>query len=262
MPLNNQHIRMDDCEIWTPERKIIVVNNRPEFLDHFMADKELVSADNPIVTGCAPIIAGHVPDPENYSQHIDEYFNLRALPLKKAGEDIFRIPNQLAPLYGNTIKAMAEKEYARSQFATFKHAFLFLSRSYVHASASQRDSFWHQDNSEVIKAMLGNKISLKIPAHSYLTSDFSPTQLQSRPIPNATEIFTKAARADVAEGLTFRLTPYQIALMNDYVWHRGMKSETGGMRSFVNVMFLADKEVEDMLARAPQPLVFKSSLDF
>lgn len=243
MVLRNDDPSLNPSEIWELYGSGRVITHAPEYDDH-------ISTAFNRLSGCAALSAGRVPDPENFSRDTgtEGYIDINHLPIKYPYQDEYRIPKALAPLYRNTLRAIFEDQYARNPEAAFaKSAVLYITRTHLQKNAYQRTSEWHRDGpvsaSRFIHPLI--PVSTDIPAHIYVVSDSTPTEVQSRPVHNGDDMFGDINKEKpVQENAVRQLEPYEIGLMNSYVWHRGTRAAQNGLRTFMAVMFLPHKPME------------------
>ncbi len=199
------------------------------YADH--ADKKLLDK-----TGYGALTIGHVPDPEAFSSDaINQEFAINFTMIKRARSEDYHVP-KIFSQYEKTIKLIAEDQDVRSTNSFNKYAFLFLQRSFVKAGAYQRNDNWHRDNlpHDISRHyMCGNDD----PCSIYLVSDKVPTIVQSKPVDNAYGIFKQHGGSIVTDPHTRQLAPYEIVLMNEYVYHRGEYSKEACMRNFMVVLY-------------------------
>lgn len=246
MPLSNNHIRFENAEIWTPSGARSVRGHHEAYDEHRLCDHFHRA-------GCPAISVGRVPNPESYSIDgmTEGYIDVYRLPIKTAGSNEYRIPAELAR-YADTVKLIAEDQHARSPAALFKHAVLYVTRSFVPRNSFQRTPSWHRDDGESVGARLqcDKPVSLNVPVHVYVASDIVPTQVQSQPVGNAYSLFGHPHGNQAEQQQSSRLLdPYEIVLMNNYVWHRGTLAAEGTMRNFLSVMYLPTEAVEQGIAK-------------
>lgn len=240
MALQNDHLKLDQAEIWTPSGNAVIRPHSEAYEEHFLADHFRYA-------GCPYVRVGAVPDPALFSQDtlIEGYINIDRLSIKRPGSNEYTIPAELSR-YANTIKAIAEDQHARSLAATFKHAVLYVTRSYVHPSGFQRTPNWHRDDGDTISRLIpdGQNYAADVPAHIYIVSDVIRTQVQNKTAHDSGELFGHPHGNAVEQAETSTLLdPYEIGLMNNYVWHRGTRAEQGALRNFLSIMYLPGKEV-------------------
>jgi hypothetical protein len=210
-----------------------------------------------MLSGSRPAHVGYAPRPAGGLAEKFGDVQIHGLLIKAAGQDEFQIPREIGKVYGSAIKAMAEDQYARSPYATLKHALLIITRSTLFANSYQRTGGeWHADDMSEMKRQLSGYATVtdKIPAHTYLVSDFAPTMVQSEPVENAYHLFYD--QRDVTQRMqnSIRtLDPYEIVLMNDYVWHRAQRAPENGVRNFVIVMFVPTQTMEKLIPCGPRP---------
>lgn len=185
--------------------------------------------------GCGALTIGTVPDPEVFSGPApQEEFVIDFTMIKRARDEVYYIPREFAQ-YENTIRAVAEDQDVRSTNSFNKFAFLFLHRSVVQAGHHQRNSDWHRDalpDNIARYYMCGNDE----PCNIYMVSDTSPTVVQSEPVKKAQAVF-KNGLPEEAAAHSRQLDPYEIALINDYVYHRGVLVKEACLRTFMVVMY-------------------------
>lgn len=242
MALKNNHLQLEKAEIWTPSSAGAVIPHSEYFEEDTLKDHFHRS-------GCAALGVGSVPDPALFSEDrlIEGYVEIERLPIKQAGSDEYRIPAELSR-YANTIKAIAEDQHARSLAATFKHAVLYVTRNYVHRNSFQRTPNWHCDDANTVRRFIpdSDNFAPQIPAHIYVVSDCVPTRVQSAPVHNAYTLFGHPQGNQSEQMEKSRLLkPYEIGLLNNYVWHRGTLAETGALRNFLSIMYVPGKAVEE-----------------
>lgn len=248
MIVRNDDFRLGPSEIWTPCGSGRVTAHAPEY------DEHISTAFNQM-SGCAALSAGRVPDPENFSRNTgtEDYIDINRLVIKFPYQDEYRIPKFLAPMYGKTLRAIFEDQYARNaEAACAKSALLYVTRTYLQKGQYQRIPDWHRDETRSVSRSVNPLIPLstKIPPHIYTVSDSTPTQVQSRPVHNGDELFGDDAsdkEKPVRENAVRLLKPYEIGLMNSYVWHRGTRAAQDGVRTFLSVMFLPHKPMENAI---------------
>jgi hypothetical protein len=252
--LRKEDIHWDKAEIWTPDTLPVAIPDHPEEFD------EHVLRDHFTRAGCAGVSIGHVPNPQDFSNNIltDGYADIYRMPIKNAGSNEYRIPAELAR-YAGAIKLIANDQHARSPAARHKHAVLYVTRNHVSKNSFQRTPNWHCDDGESIAVRFQpeNPVATNIPVHVYIASDCITTQVQSKPVANAYSLFGHA-HGSVAEQnqCSRKLDPYEIALINNYVWHRGTLAEEASMRNFISVMYLPTVAIEKDIqsgAYAPKP---------
>ncbi|MGZ9097793.1 MAG: hypothetical protein ACXW30_05810 [Micavibrio sp.] len=246
MPLTRQDLRLENAVIWTP-------SGTGQVRAHHESYDEQAIRDHFHRAGCPAISIGHVPNPTVYSAGdlMDGYIDVYRLPIKTAGSNEYRFPVELAR-YADTVKLIAEDQHARSPAALFKHAVLYVTRSFVPRNSFQRTPSWHCDDGESIGARLqcDKPVSLNVPVHVYVASDIIPTQVQNQPVSNAYSLFGHPHGSQAEQKQASRvLNPYEIALMNNYVWHRGTRADEGTMRNFLSVMYLPTDAVEQGIAK-------------
>ena len=208
-------------------------------------------------SGQGGMVIASIADPENFSRDTmtEEYIDIHALPIKQAGNDEYRIPCEIDHLYSGAIHQIFADQYARSPAARDKKAILYAQRSYVQSGMSQRTPGWHRDRAETINA--GNdgfiRPSLRIPLHTYIVSDFATACVQAVPVNNAADVFPAEGTTDepLKSGAAVKLEPHQIALFNDYAWHKGGKApkQQGGLRNFLCIVFVSTEPMENAIAR-------------
>lgn len=124
MQINNENLKKNDCDIWTPDGSGQVLHDDPGYDDHVMRADRMES-------GYPALHCGAIPDPEIFSrQDTESYFNINAYPLKQAGSNDYKIPRHLAPLR-SFIEAAANDQHRRNKLADMKHAVLFYRRWHV-----------------------------------------------------------------------------------------------------------------------------------
>lgn len=199
------------------------------YADH--ADKALLDR-----TGHGALRIGHVPDPDIFSSDSpNEEFIIDFTLIKRAREAVYHVPQQFAQ-YENTIKVIAEDQEVRSTNAFNKYAFLFLQRSFVKAGHFQRNDNWHRDHlPQNISQYYG--CGNNDPCSIYLVADKVPTVVQDKPVENAHGIFKQHGGSIVTDPYTRQLDPYEIALMNEYVYHRGTVTQDACMRTFMVMIY-------------------------
>ena len=240
MALKNNDLQLEKAEIWVPSGAGPVVPHPDAFEEETLKDHFRRS-------GCAALGVGYVPDPALFSEDrlVEGYIDIERLPIKRAGSDQYVIPAELSR-YANTIKAIAEDQHARSLAATFKHAVLYVTRNYVRQNSFQRTPSWHCDDADIVSSFIHDSgdYAPEIPAHIYVVSDIVPTRVQAAPAHNAYSLFghPHGSQAEQAEKSRL-LQPYEIGLLNNYVWHRGTLAETGTLRNFLSVMYVPGKAV-------------------
>lgn len=242
MVLKNHNLRLENAEIWTPS------GNGP-FVPHSDSFEEDFLKDHFRHAGCAAIEAGFVPDPDRFTADnlTEGYIEIERLPIKRAGSNAYTIPAELAR-YAGTIKAIAEDQHSRSLAATFKHAVLYVTRNYVHQNTFQRTPSWHCDNADTVSCFIpdGDNYAADVPAHIYLVADAVPTQVQNAPVHNAYSLFGHPHGHQGQQAEKSRvLQPYEIGLLNNYVWHRGTLAETGILRNFLSIMYVPGAAVAE-----------------
>lgn len=246
MPLTRQDLRLKNAEIWTP-------SGAGQVSKHHEAYNEQSIRDHFHRAGCPALSIGRVPNPGAFSIDglIEGYIDVYRLPIKNAGSNEYRIPAELAR-YADTVKLIAEDQHARSPAALFKHAVLYVTRSFVPRNSFQRTPSWHCDDGESIGARLqcDKPVSLNVPVHVYVASDIIPTQVQNQPVSNAYSLFGHPHGNQAEQQRASRLLdPYEIVLMNNYVWRRGTLAAEGTMRNFLSVMYLPTAELEQGISR-------------
>lgn len=231
-----------------------IVDHPPEYDDH-------KTLDHLLETGTRSVYVGDVPDPEVFSSSLPKEFfkgaDISGLTIKNPGSDEYRIPREIGHL-GKTIQAIMEDQFARCPLAFYKHAILFFSRSNLEAGDVQRTPNWHRDNPGASCSLTNHfgMVSRNIPAQIYIVSDRAPTMVQSEPLKNRFDMFSGHDKElPVREGVVRQLRPYEIALMNSYVWHRGMPADNAGERSFVAVAFVPIQPMENIIPRVAPPKI-------
>lgn len=209
-------------------------NKRLEHLPACFADY----ADMAVMekTGCGAVTIGTVPDPENFSSGVgDEPVLTDFIRIKRAGSGTYHIPRLFTP-YEKTIEIIAEDQAVRSPNVFNKHAFLLIHRSLVRTGHFQRNDDWHCDT---LPESLARQYDCNRngPHHFYLVSDRVPTVVQSRAVENARNIFKCHGGAEITAPHSRQLDPYEIILMNDYVYHRGVVAKEPCMRNFMVMMY-------------------------
>ncbi len=242
MALKNQDLRLENAEIWTPSGAGAVVPHSEFFEDDFLKDHFRHS-------GCAALGVGYVPDRDLFTQDnfTEGYVEIERLPIKRAGSNEYTIPAELSR-YANTIKAIAEDQHSRSLAATFKHAVLYVTRNYVSQNSFQRTPAWHCDDADTVSCFIPDhdNYAADVPAHIYVVADHVPTQVQNAPAHNAYSLFGHPQGHQGQQAEKSRvLQPYEIGLLNNYVWHRGTLAETGTLRNFLSIMYVPGKAVAE-----------------
>ena len=247
MALRKEDINWDKAEIWTPQaRSVAIPDHSEEFDEHTLRDHFTRA-------GCSGLRIGYIPNPEEFSNNIltDGYADIYRMPIKDAGSNEYRLPAELAR-YADTIKLIAEDQHARSPAAQYKHAVLYVTRNYVPRNSFQRTPSWHCDGGESVAVRFNSDkpVAPNVPVHVYIASDCITTQVQSKPVANAFSLFGHP-HGSVAEQdrCSRKLDPYEITLMNNYVWHRGTRAEEGAMRNFISVMYLPTATIENGLQK-------------
>jgi hypothetical protein len=142
---------------------------------------------------------------------------------------------------------IAEDQEARSSVSRLKYAFAMLHRCHVGAKQFQRTDRWHRDT--LPPAIINHyRCTDKIPVQIYLTSDVVPTVVQSEGVAKAGSVFERSGSPQAAKH-SRQLDPYEIVLMNDYVYHRGAVAEQDSMRNFLVVLYAARQDIETILGK-------------
>lgn len=246
MPLLAQDLRLENAEIWTP-------SGAGQVREHHESYDEQTIRDHFHRAGCPALSVGHIPNPVAYSGGglSAGTIDVSRLPIKNAGSNQYRLPAELAR-YADTIKRIAEDQHARSKAALFKYAVLYVTRSFVSRNSFQRTPSWHCDDGESVASRIqcDKPASLNVPVHVYVASDVVPTQVQNQPVSNAYSLFGHPHGSLAEQKQASRLLdPYEIVLMNNYVWHRGTFAAQGTMRNFLSVMYLPTAELEQGISR-------------
>ncbi len=249
--LSNACIEPGETLVLEPLAARNITDHLPEYDDHILSDELLK-------TGIRSVRVGDVPDPGVFSSTLSEVFfkgaNITALPIKPFGSNECRIPKELSHLK-KTIQFIMDDQFTRCPMAHYKQALLFFSRSLVLEGEIQRTPGWHRDSARIESS--SDLTSRNIPAHIYIVSDHAPTMIQEKPLKDRFNMFAKAMAQDPAHaGVVRQLKPYEIALMNNYVWHRAMPATHPGWRSFIAVMFAPSRNMELALRptlRTPLP---------
>lgn len=270
MQINNENLKKNDCDIWTPDGSGQVLHDDPGYDDHVMRADWMES-------GYPALHCGAIPDPEIFSrQDTESDFNINAYPLKQAGSNDYKIPRYLAPLR-SFIEASANDQHRRNKLADMKHAVLFYRRWHVFYDQGQVSTQWHID--DALGPIMLNGLSTHafypapdMPVHIYATSDLAGTQVQTNPVPNAKLVFsghTGYAVAGVQAENTRITAPYEIVLMNGYTHHRAVSlsevfsraaaqnypslqpllEPTRALRSFAAVMYIPTDPMRDLLGQ-------------
>lgn len=205
-----------------------------------LTDRPDAMSDRPDLTrlseeGCGALTIGTVPDPEKFSsREPDIEFAVDFTMIKRAGDDTYYFPRAFEN-YEKTLMLIAEDQAARSESARDKFAFVFLQRSFVKAGQFQRNDDWHRDSIPYDIATQ-HKCGHDAPCSIYLVSDIVPTVVQDKSVEKAKMIFKFGTEVQAASH-SRALKPYEIALMNEFVYHRGDHAKQGCMRNFLAVMY-------------------------
>lgn len=226
--IRRMRIDFNKAAQWVPTGRAILADRPASFSDH--PDIARLSRN-----GCGALSIGTVPDPEKFSsREPDEEFAVDFTLIKLAGSDVYHLPPALDN-YEKTIMTIAEDQAARSQKAHNKYAFVFLQRSFVKAGQFQRNDNWHRD-SLPLSISLQHKCGKDEPCSIYLVSDIVPTIMQAGEVEKAESLFRYGAEDQITPHAR-ALKPYEIALMNEYVFHRGDLAKADCMRNFLVVMY-------------------------
>lgn len=176
-----------------------------------------------------------VPDPDKFlSREPDVEFVADFTMIKQAGSEVYHLPRAFTN-YEKTLMTIAEDQDVRSENALNKYAFVFLHRSFVRAGQFQRNDNWHRD-SMPRDITSQYKCSKDAPCSIYLVSDIVPTIVQTESVEKASSFFQYGAEAQIAPH-SRALKSYKIALMNEYVFHRGNHAKEDCLRNFLVVMY-------------------------
>jgi len=205
-----------------------------------LTDRPVAFGDCPDIArlsefGCGALSIGMVPDPEKFSsREPDVEFVADFTMIKQAGSEVYHLPRAFSN-YEKTLMAIAEDQDARSENALNKYAFVFLQRSFVRAGQFQRNDNWHRDSMprDIITQYRCGKDA---PCSIYLVSDIVPTIVQTESVEKASAFFQYGAEEQIAPH-SRALKPYEIALMNEYVFHRGDLAKQDCLRNFLVVMY-------------------------
>ncbi|MGZ9097792.1 MAG: hypothetical protein ACXW30_05805 [Micavibrio sp.] len=205
-----------------------------------LTDRPAAFGDHPDIArlsdfGCGALSIGMVPDPEKFSSpEPDVEFAADFTMIKQAGSDVYHLPRAFAN-YEKTLMTIAEDQDVRSENARNKYAFVFLQRSFVRAGQFQRNDNWHRD-SMPRDITSQYKCGKDAPCSIYLVSDIVPTVVQTEGVEKASALFQFGTEDKIAPH-SRALKPYEIALMNQYVFHRGDLAKADCMRNFLVVMY-------------------------
>lgn len=225
---------------WVPPGTHQIANDHPDHRD----DSDLKRLDR---DGCGALTIGHVPDPGLYSaDHPDGEFVTDFTMIKRSGDDEYHIP-EIFKNHAGAIMTIAEDQEARSKISRLKYAFAMIHRKQVNAGQFHRNDNWHRDTMP-FDIKRNYMCSDKLPCQIYLTSDVIPTMVQTQGVPDAARIFKRGQDAETAPHAR-QLKPYEIALINDYVYHRGVVAEESAMRSFLVVLYAARQDVEGLMGK-------------
>lgn len=225
---------------WVPPGTHQIANDHPDHRD----DSDLKRLD---ANGCGALTIGAVPDPSRFSaDHPDGEFVVDFTMIKRSGDDVYHVP-EVFKNYMGAIMTIAEDQEARSKVSRLKYAFAFLHRRHVPAGQFHRNDNWHRDTMP-FEIRRNYMCTDRLPCQIYLTSDAIPTMVQSEPVEEASRVFRRD-RAKEVEPHTRQLKPYEIALMNDYVYHRGVVADEPVMRNFLVVLYASRKEIEPLVGK-------------
>jgi hypothetical protein len=238
----SRRIRVDfnNAAEWVPPGTHQIANDHPDHRD----DSDMKRLDR---EGCGALTIGHVPDPARFSaDHPEGEFVTDFTLIKRSGDDVYHIP-EIFKNHMGAIMTIAEDQEARSKLSRLKYAFAMLHRRHVPAGQFHRNDNWHRDTmpGEIRR---NYQCADRVPCQIYLTSDVFPTVVQTEPVADAAYLFRRDRAAEVAPH-SRQLKPYEITLMNDYVYHRGVIAEEPAMRNFLVVMYASRKEVETLLGK-------------
>lgn len=217
-----------------------IANDHPDHRD----DSDLKRLDR---DGCGALSVGYVPDPQQFSgDHPGGDFVTDFTMIKRSGEDTYHIP-EIFKNHTGAIVTIAQDQAARSPVAHLKYAFAMIHRGQVKPGHFHRNDNWHRDT---MPREIRNNYNCtdRLPCQIYLTSDVIPTMVQTEPVTEAARVFRRDHAAEVAHH-SRQLKPYEIALINDYVFHRGVIADQDVMRNFLVILYASRTELETMVGK-------------
>lgn len=250
MTLSNIHLNLAKAISYEPPVQDDILTDPEDFYPHILRQDWAES-------GRGYMSVGYVPNPEQFSRYddTDGYIDIRALPIKAAGSRKVIIPQEIYDQYGQAAISIVDHRFARPG-AMDMHAVLHLQRNYVRPQSSQRGASGHTDDVDKVLSVF-NDVSQRISHDSYIVSDVFTTLMQKRPVRDASVVFNgKSLSVHEGSDLVQKLAPHEIARMNKYTYHGGVFADQGSIRSFLAIMFVPTKAMEQKLSqgayRAPE----------